>query len=104
MDPNFTRPVPHDRALGDIAFTTYLYYREARHLEASPADFAAWLATLPPARRLHAESRGLASARAIPAFKRFLLEGRGHSLTDFLAARLSPAVLAFWQALPDEDK
>ncbi|ALW86651.1 hypothetical protein AUC43_17140 [Hymenobacter sedentarius] len=91
-------------ALGDIAFTTYLYYREARKVEATPADFAAWLATLPASRRAHAESRGLASARAIPDFKRFLLEKRGHSLVDFLAARLSPSVLEFWQALPDEDE
>ena len=94
---------PHG-ALGDIAFTTYLYYREARHLEATPDDFAAWLATLPVVRRAHAESRGLASARSIPNFKRFLLERGGHSLTDFLTARLAPNVLAFWQALPDEDE
>lgn len=94
--------MPHG-ALGDIAFTTYLYYREARHVEAAPADFTAWLATLPPSRRAHAVARGLASARAIPDFKRFLLERRGHSLADFLAARLSPSVLQFWQALPDED-
>jgi len=103
MNPKFNFPVPHG-VLGDIAFTTYLYYREARHVEASPADFAAWLATLPPARRAHAEFRGLAAARSMPDFKRFLLESRGYSLTDFLAARLSPTVLAFWQALPDEDE
>lgn len=95
--------MPHG-ALGDIAFTTYLYYREARHVEATPADFAAWLATLPAPRRAHAEARGLASSRAIPDFKRFLLERRGYSLTEFLAARLAPNVLAFWQALPDEDE
>ena len=95
--------VPHG-ALGDIAFTTYLYYREARNLEATPGDFAAWLAMLPAARRAHAESRGLVSARSIPDFKRFLLEKRGYSLTDFLRARLAPNVLAFWQALPDEDE
>ncbi|WP_092670101.1 hypothetical protein [Hymenobacter arizonensis] len=103
MNTNPDFAMPHG-ALGDIAFTTYLYYREARHLAATPADFAAWLATLSAARRAHAESRGLASARAIPDFKRFLLEGRGFSLTEFLAARLSPSVLAFWQALPDEDE
>ena len=98
---NFAMP---QGALGDIAFTTYLYYREARNVQATPAEFAAWLATLPAARRSHAESRGLASARSIPDFKRFLLEKRGYSLTDFLKARLSPSVLAFWQALPDEDE
>jgi hypothetical protein len=103
MTPNFDFAVPQG-ALGDIAFTTYLYYREARNLEATPADFAAWLATLPAPRRSHAESRGLASSRSIPDFKRFLLERRGYSLTDFLAARLSPSVLAFWQSLPDEDE
>ena len=95
--------MPHG-ALGDIAFTTYLYYREARHVDATPADFVAWLAALPAARRAHAESRGLASCRSIPDFKRFLLERRGYSLTEFLAARLAPNVLAFWQGLPDEDE
>ncbi|WP_426061642.1 hypothetical protein [Hymenobacter sp. B1770] len=103
MNTNLDLAMPAG-ALGDIAFTTYLYYREARHVNASPADFATWLATLPAARRAHAESRGLASARSIPDFKRFLLERRGFSLTDFLAARLSPRVLAFWQDLPDEDE
>jgi hypothetical protein len=91
-------------ALGDIAFTTYLYYREARNVQPTAADFSAWLATLPASRRAHAESRGLASSCSIPDFKRFLLEKRGFSLTDFLTARLSPPVLAFWQALPDEDE
>ncbi|MBF9237702.1 hypothetical protein I2I05_09880 [Hymenobacter sp. BT683] len=103
MNTNSSFAMPQG-ALGDIAFTTYLYYREARHVAATPSDFAAWLATLPASRRAHAESRGLASARSIPDFKRFLLERRGHSLTDFLAARLAPSVLAFWQALPDEDE
>ena len=101
MNMNFAMP---QGALGDIAFTTYLYYREARNVQATHAEFAAWLATLPAGRRAHAESRGLASARSIPDFKRFLLEKRGYSLTDFLSARLSPSVLAFWQALPDEDE
>ena len=40
--------MPHG-ALGDIAFATYLYYREARHVDATPTDFAAWLAALPAA-------------------------------------------------------
>ncbi|HEX8656458.1 MAG TPA: hypothetical protein VF690_02940 [Hymenobacter sp.] len=91
-------------ALGDIAFTTYLYYREARNLPATPADFAAWLTSLPATQRVHAESKGLAAARLLPDFKRFLLENRGQRLVDFMAARLSPKVLAFWQALPDEDE
>ncbi|OGX84597.1 hypothetical protein BEN48_02330 [Hymenobacter glacialis] len=95
--------MPHG-ALGDIAFTTYLYYREARHVDATSADFAAWLAALPAACRAHAEARGLASSRSITDFKRFLLEKRGHSLTEFLAARLAPDVLAFWQGLPDENE
>lgn len=90
-------------ALGDVAFVTYLYYREARHLVPTPADFAAWLASLPGAARGRIEARGLAGARSSQAFKRFLLEQRGHSFTDFMAARLAPSVMAFWQMLPDED-
>jgi hypothetical protein len=102
MDSNTKLAMPPG-ALGDIAFTTYLYYRGARNLPATPADFAAWLASLPAAQRVHAESKGLAAAQSLPDFKRFLLENRGQRLVDFMAARLPPKVLAFWQALPDED-
>ncbi|HEX8329386.1 MAG TPA: hypothetical protein VF629_17755 [Hymenobacter sp.] len=98
--PEFARP---SGPLGDVAFVTYLYYREARHLIPTPADFAAWLASLPGAARGRMAARGLAAARTSQAFNRFLLEKRGHSFTDFMAARLKPSVLAFWQALPDED-
>ncbi|HEX8504097.1 MAG TPA: hypothetical protein VF630_01920 [Hymenobacter sp.] len=97
---DFTLPAG---ALGDVAFVTYLYYREARHLVPTPADFAAWLASLPGAARARAEGRGLVGARSSQAFKRFLLEKRGHCFTEFMAARLAPSVMAYWQTLPDED-
>ncbi|WP_046245090.1 hypothetical protein [Hymenobacter terrenus] len=81
MNTNTDFAVPYG-ALGDVAFATYLYYREAQKVVATAADFAAWLATLPITQRTHAEARGLAAARSVPEFKRFLLEARGHLLTE----------------------
>ncbi|WP_210520363.1 hypothetical protein [Hymenobacter terricola] len=102
MNSNSTFSLPAG-SLGDVAFVTYLYYRQARNVAATAADFSAWLASLPAAARARAEARGPAAARLVPDFKRFLLEARGHRLVDFMASRLAPTVLAYWLALPDED-
>lgn len=86
--------------LQSIASTIRKYYElAATTVLPSKEDFENWLDTLPEADRVTFAARGMTHCWDIPAFKRFVYEGRGHRLENFLRIYLTPEEYSIWASI-----
>ena len=84
--------------LTEITRAARAYYAQADGIMLTATDFNDWRASLSAARRAEITARGLAAARAEPAFLRYCLEWRGYDMWHFMAGRLSVPAFALWEA------
>lgn len=84
--------------LTEITRAAKAYYAQAPALGLTQTDFLDWVATLPLNRQATVRRHGFAAAQAEPAFLRYYLEWRGYDMWGFMAARLSLAAFALWEA------
>jgi hypothetical protein len=79
-----------------LALAQRAYDQQAAYLQPSTAEFESWLCTLPvPAQRL-AQQAGMNLMWAVPQFRRFVLERRGHRCVDFMAECLDEETFRQW--------
>jgi len=79
-----------------LALAQHAYDQQAGHLQPTPAEFMAWLRTLPLPARQVARRGGVELMWTTPLFRRFVLEARGHRYVDFMAEHLSQAEFIRW--------
>ena len=94
--PLFLLPVPD--LLTEITRAARAYYAQVDDIMLTATDFHDWRASLSAARQAEVTARGLAAARAEPAFLRYCLEWRGYDMWHFMAGRLSVPAFALWEA------
>lgn len=79
----------------EVAAAVLGYYRLANDLVPTVLE-AAWVDALPPAEQQQVRLLGLRQLLLLPTFKRFLLEKRGWSMSNYLAKRLTPEEFQYW--------
>lgn len=79
-----------------LTLAQHAFDRQAAHWQPTPAEFRAWLETLPAPAQQVARQGGAELMWATPLFRRFVLEARGHRCVDFMAEHLSEAEFIRW--------
>ncbi|ALW84954.1 hypothetical protein AUC43_07525 [Hymenobacter sedentarius] len=79
-----------------VAATVLAYYRQLDALRVTAREFACWFDARSPADKVSLVRVGLAQSQQLPAFRRFLLEKRGHSMPAYMRAHLTPQELSLW--------
>jgi len=79
-----------------LALAQHAYDQQAANFQPTEAEFETWVRTLPtPVQRLTRQA-GLKAMWAMPLFRRFVLEARGHRCVDFMAEHLSGEDFRRW--------
>lgn len=79
-----------------VAETVIAYYKLADVMPATALDLAYWLDGLPSQEKVELIAIGLIQAPKLPAFKRYVLEERGHYMEAYMQAHLTPSELTYW--------
>jgi hypothetical protein len=86
-----------------IAQVTRDYYRQADDFSLSAQELFAWYRTLLSQAQADVVALGPYHWAVLPAFKRYVLEKRGHSLSAYLKLHLTPAEFAYWCEQPENE-
>lgn len=87
---------PEQTTFEKVAETVLSYYRITDSLPPSAQEFLSWLQSLLPSIQAEMALLTLGQASFLPAFKRYVLEGRGYSMQVYMAAHLTPQELPHW--------
>lgn len=87
---------PEQTTVEKVAETVLSYYRLANARLPSTQEFRSWFESLVPASQAELVLLSLEQANFLPAFKRYILEGRGYSMPAYMAAHLTPQELPYW--------
>ncbi len=81
-----------------VVVVTRAYYLLIEEFTPSISELAAWFVQLPVNQKTEMAALDPALWFTLPAFRRYFLEKRGHSMEAYMAAHLAPAELSYWLA------
>ncbi|MGI4864618.1 MAG: hypothetical protein ACRYFZ_11910 [Janthinobacterium lividum] len=79
-----------------VAETVLSYYQLVESAPATATELASWVDRLPVLEKAELLAIGLAQVLALPTFKRYVLENRGHAMWSYMRAHLTPVELLYW--------
>jgi hypothetical protein len=79
-----------------VTETVIAYYKLAEITSATALELAYWIDGFPSWEQVELLTIGLTQVVKLPAFKRYVLEERGHYVAAYMQAHLTPSELTHW--------